>query len=255
MKKIISVFSMLFMLITVSASLTGCSAPPNIPNTGIIPEKLTIPWGDYTEAKYSNTVDGKPADDVTYLIEKTVTDGKQCFKFNKLINQKGSKYESGAVVSIPELKPVSSYIKNLPINNLNSKSVDIIATYKDKLVIDSNVDSKKTTTTVALPEQYIDNESFPLFLSAFSLKENFLTKINLCIITVSKVSIFSIKVVGKEKIKVPYGEAACYKVEFSYTKSKEAPMNLWYSADDKKILMKYGQTNNFAELKSIKYQK
>ena len=135
-----------------------------------------------------------------------------------------------------------------------AQSTEISGVYKDKLMVNSNIDGKLSTSSVDLPAQYFDNEYLAMAIREFTLKEGFTTDINISSISVNKIAKLTLKVIGTEKVKVPLGEYECYKLAFyNGANSNDDPLNFWISKDENRNLIKYGQKDNYVELKSIKY--
>lgn len=236
---------------------TGCSA--ELPNSQATestkaPEKLSAPWGSYEEVVYVTSSAGKQTDNSKYIINSIDTSGKKFYKIDRTVYLKDGTYTSGATLNFTDLVPVSSYIDAKIKKDGKVQISDIKGEYNDVLTINSNVDGKVSSSKINLPKQFFDNEYLAMAIREFTIKEGFSTQVNICSLSAGKMATLSLKVVGKEKVKVPYGEVECYKLEFfAPGKNDTPPLNFWISSDEKRNLIKYGQTGNFIELKSIKY--
>jgi hypothetical protein len=88
------------------------------------------------------------------------------------------------------------------------------------------------------------------------LEEGYKKVINLAILATVKVVPFEVRVTGREKVTVPAGEYDCYRVELQYKGfMPAAALKFWYSADDKKLMVKSVQGTTTFELKSVKESK
>jgi hypothetical protein len=258
-RKINTKLAVLTIFIVVLGLLTGCSGTLDQSGSGVSTKVLppiTIPWSDYEKIDYIMKSGDKDNGSTQYTIEKVRTGEKDFYKIDKSIITSANNYVSGAVVTIPDLKPVSSYVKTSLDIGGKKELKDLKGEYKDVVTVTSNNNGKRDTLTVILPKQVIDNEYLAMAIRGFSLKLGFQAEINCFSLMTSKTIALALNVVGKEKVTVPYGTIECYKLELSQLNVADSEkVNLWYSLDDKKMLVKYGDKDNFTELKSIQYQK
>jgi hypothetical protein len=253
MKKVFNMLVLFIISITILFTFTGC-----IPTmTGDIavestkaPEQLSAPWNNYEELLYVSTSEGKEVDSCKYIINLITQDGENYFKIDRTVYMKAGTYKSGALLNSKNLNPVSSFVEANIIKDDKPQIFNIKGQYLDVLTVNTNGKISK----VKLPKQYFDNEYLAMAIREFSIKDGFSTDVNICNLSASKAVTLSLRVIGKEKVKVPYGEVECYKLEFYVPeKTDAAPLNFWISTDEKRNLIKYGQPDNYTELKSIKY--
>lgn len=253
MKKVINILLLFVLSLSILFTFAGCTAGLT-DNTATEstkpPEQLSAPWNNYEELLYVSSTEGKETDNSKYIINTVSKDGEKYYKIDRTLYLKDGTYTSGALLSFAYLKPVSSYIEANIMKDGKAEISKIKGQYMDVLTINSN----GKTSKVDLPKQYFDNEYLAMAIREFSIKEGFSTEVNICSLSAAKVATLSLKVIGKEKVKVPYGEVECYKLEFYVPKKTDtASLNFWISTDEKRNLIKYGQTDNYIELKSIKY--
>ena len=131
-----------------------------------------------------------------------------------------------------DLKPISSHIEANTTDNGITKVSILKGDYKNGLIISSDVDGKTTISRGNVPAQYIDNEYLAMAIRCFNIKKGFSTEVNISSISVGKVATLTLKYAGIEKVKVPYGEFECYKLDFyDPTKTDISPLNFWISTD------------------------
>ena len=237
-----------------AASLTACSNGKSEPFSGL--SGITIPWGDYEETLYQFTANGSVSDDVKFIIEKKELDGRQVYEIQSPILLKEGEYVTGAIVEADTMKPLSSYVLKHPPEQYKDKRIDIKGTYGEKLEIEAISANGTQNVKVNLNGESLDNESSLMALRTLPLNQDYKRIVNICIISTAKSAPFEVEVKGKEKITVPFGEVECYKCDFHYKGTQPSTsMTIWYSADDKKTMVKYVQASTVFELKSVKYEK
>jgi hypothetical protein len=253
MKKVFNMLVLFVISITILFTFTGCM--PGMTGDLAVestkaPEQLSAPWNNYEELLYVSTSEGKEIENCKYIINLITQDGEKYYKIDRTTYLKEGSYKSGALLNFKNLNPVSSFVDANIIKDDKPQIFNIKGQYLDVLAINTN----GKTSKVKLPKQYFDNEYLAMAIREFSIKDGFSTDVNICNIWASKVGTLSLRVTGKEKIKVPYGEVECYKLDFYVPKKTDtAPLNFWISTDEKRNLIRYGQPNNYTELKSIKY--
>lgn len=256
MKKSISIIAFVLLNVFILGT-TGCNKISSVKTgewNGFT--DISIPWNDFEETLYTMYASGKEADDVKFVINKDSIDGKTIYKIDNPVLVKDGEFKVGAVVDAVSLKPISSYKISRPPEQYKDKGYEITGEYKEKLYIKAKTAKSEQTINLNIASDYVDNESCLMLIRAFPLKEGFVKTFNLCIIQTAKVEPFEVKVIGRENVKVPYGEVDCYKVEIKYKGlGKGVSMYCWYSNDDSKTLVKYQNQNVVFELKSISNQK
>jgi Protein of unknown function (DUF3108). len=254
MKNHIKRITLAICCITLLSIYSGCSVKTQTNWTGIT--GIKIPWGDYEEAVYKYTANGKVTDDVKFIIEKLEQQGRLVYEMRTPIMLKEGEYVTGAVVDYETLKPLSSFVWRHPPEQYKDKKLDITGKYGDKLEIEA-VSAKNTQKMkVNLKGECVDNESSVMTIRALPLETGYKKAMNLCIISTAKNVPYEIIVKDKEKVTVPFGNIECFKCEFRYKGIlPSSTITLWYSADDKKHLIKYENGATIFELKSIKYEK
>ena len=257
MKKIISVGLLIIFTLSIIFTFSGCAEDlikgiEAESEKGI--EKLSAPWKNYEELLYVSTIDGTETNNSKIIISVEPIADKKYYKIERNLYIKDGTYISGALLNLTDLLPVSSYVEVKAKKDGKSQFTSIKGEYKEQLLINSNLDGKINTSKIQLPTQYFDNEYLSMAIREFSLKEGFTTEMKICSISANKVATLTLKVLGKEKVKVPYGEFECYKLAFyDLEKSSNDPLIFWISNDEKRNLIKYGQKDKSIELKSIKY--
>lgn len=73
MKKFIPVCLLLILVTLPAVAFTGCESAAGDEWSGL--SDIKVPWGDYEEALYKYTVDGKAADDIKFIVEKSELNG------------------------------------------------------------------------------------------------------------------------------------------------------------------------------------
>ena len=254
MKRFITVFLLIVLTAAASISLSGCGSAAGDKWSGL--SGIKAPWGDYEEALYKYTANGKVTDDIEFIIEKSELNGVEVFKMQDPLLIKKGEYVTGAVVEADTLKPVSSFFtRHLP-EQYKDKLMEITGDYRDKLYITAKSSAGTQNLQVKLSGECVDNESSLMAIRAMPLAEGYSRVFNLCILSTAKLAPFEVKVIGKEKVSVPFGETECYKVEMQYKGLMPAPaISVWYSADHKKTMYKYLRGTTLFELKSVKYEK
>ncbi len=253
MRKTLYVSIITAVLITMTAFISGCSK--EVENEGKTWEKVTIPWKDYEEARYSITNEGKPTADVIHTIEKVSSNGQTTYKINSNYMQKKGEYRTGAIVSYKNLKPISSFIYDNP-GKADSKLVELSGVYGEKLNITGKFGKETKSKSIKLPPVFYDNETLLHIPRVFPIKEDYSRRIRTCVLNSAAIEPFRIVVVGKEKVTVPAGTFKCFKVKLQYIGLTGYPnIYAWYTADSSKILVKYQQSKAMFKLKTVKYQK
>lgn len=254
LKKFINVSLVISLIAAASISLSGCGGPAGDKWSGL--SGVKAPWDDYEEALYKFTSNGKVTDDIEFEIEKSELNGIGVYKMQIPMLIKEGDFITGAVVEADTLKPVSSFYTKHPPEQYKDKMIEITGDYRDKIYITAKSSAGMQNLQVKLSGECVDNESSLMAIRALPLAEGFSKVFNLCILATAKSAPFEVKVVGREKISTPFGEAECYKVEMQYKGLAPAPaISIWYSADDKKTMYKYLQGTTLFELKSVKYEK
>lgn len=254
MKQILKICLFAIIAGMLFSMLVGCSGVKAGEWSGV--SGITVPWGDYEEATYKTSANGKPTDDILYIVEKTQVEGKDAFKMQTPLLLKEGEFVTGAIVEADTLKPVSSFVTKHPPEKYKDKTLELTGQYKDKLYITAKAAAGNQDLVVNLSGECLDNESVVSAIRAFPLEEGYTKAFNLCILSTAKVAPFEIKVTGREKVQVPFGEVECYKVEMKVKGFLPSnPITLWYSADEKKQLVKYSQGTTLFELKSVKTSK
>lgn len=218
------------------------------------PREVAVPWGDYEEGIYSLKASGEAVDEMKFIIEKAQMDGKNVYKMQLPLLVKDGEYNSGAVLEADTLKPLSSFYRRHPPGQYKDRGVDITGQYGEKLAVHAEGSKVRQNWELGLSGECVDNESIPMVIRAFPLKEGFKRTVNLVILSVVKAAPFEVRVAGREKVTVPAGEFDCYRVELQYKGFLPAPaLNFWYSADERKLMVKSVQGATVLELKEVKY--
>ena len=246
---------MILVLLTTVIAFSGCGQQSSSGEWSG-PTDIKVPWGDYEEEVYSLTANNKATDDMKYIIEKADLDGKSVYKMQLPLMIKDAEYNSGTVLEADTLKPVSSFYLRHPPEAYKDKKIDIVGQYKEKLDINAESSKGKQSWQLNLSGECVDNESIPMVIRCLTLAEGYKKVVNIAILSTVTVAPFEIKVTGKEKVTVPAGEYECYKVELQYKGlMPAAALKFWYSADDKKLMIKSVQGTTVFELKEVKYEK
>lgn len=247
--------SIIFLtVITLATGFAACNLSSTTSKTESESQSkgIAIPWKDHEISLYKMLVDGKETNETSFAIDKVTENGKDTYKITNPIILNEGKYEVGAVIEPLSLKPISSYKINNPPEKYKDKMWEVHSEYTDKLHIKAITPKGEQKVDVKLPSEFIDNESVIMCIRAFPLADNFSRKINLCITQTAKIEPFVVKVVGKEKVTVPAGEYECFKVEMKYAGvTPGVSINIWYSTDENKSMIKFVQGKTSFELKSI----
>jgi len=200
--------------------------------------------------------------DKTFVYEKIEEDNKSEIVYELKIEKdlatysttiafKEGEFRSSSTFNINTLNAVKSY-KGNSYYLYAEKNWDIYAKYNEFLEMEAVSKKKNETMTLALPKNYLDNES--IIFSAGAIEEKKDLEINIATIEAAEVTPYSIKWLGNESIKVPYGTFDCIKVQLEYigpvlgTKPK---LELWYTNDENRYLVKYKNFNLEINLKDI----
>ncbi|KAB3527262.1 DUF3108 domain-containing protein [Alkaliphilus serpentinus] len=236
--KRIRVFLLSFLL---SSLLIGCSGDSGKP------AEYSLAWKDQEKAVYNLSVNDSVISEVVFTIERT---DDSVYKVDSYTEVQGGVTNSGAFVDTSSFLPLSTYYIQKPPPEATRKETEIKGEYQeDVLKLNINSEGKVQEKEVKLPKNIVDNESVLMMVRNLALEEDFQQSINIVIPVSAQVAPYSIKVVAKELVEVPYGEFEAFKVMFRYTGKGSVPdMYAWYTADESKIMLKYVNQNAKFEL-------
>ena len=131
---------------------------------------------------------------------------------------------------------------------------DFMAAYdKDKVTLSTTTGGKTNTRDVAVSGPVFDNEEVLMLIRRLPLAEGYATTFQIFTVQGGQAVECQINVDGKEDITVPFGTAPCWKVKLSVYSGpiKALEHTLWFSADEKKLLMKYDSGTVVMELAEV----
>jgi len=229
----ISFCILLLLLVTV---LYGCS-----PDT-LEPIEYKLAWDSNEKALYNLVI----KDEVIALVEYTIEQGdNSIYKVDSFAQILGGVSNSGTYIDTNTFQPISTYYNQTPPPDAERQKIEIEGEYdEDSLHLKIKTGEEVEDVDVKLADNIIDNESVLMMVRNMALEVDYQQDINIAIPSSAQVAPYSIKVLEKETLKVPYGEYECYKVVFRYKGKGTVPdMFAWYTADDNKIMLKYADEN------------
>lgn len=128
---------------------------------------------------------------------------------------------------------------------------DFVAAYEpDKVTLSMTAKGKTTTKDIAISGPVFDNEEALMLIRRLPLAEGYSTRFQIFPVISGTVVDCQIDVVGTEDITVPAGSSKCWMVKLAVYSgiTKALEHTLWFSADEKKQLMKYDAGTAIMEL-------
>ncbi|MGB9808556.1 MAG: DUF3108 domain-containing protein [Caldanaerobacter sp.] len=205
-----------------------------------------IPWGDYQRLTYDIFENDKLIGTAEFTIEKSQS--TNTYEMSSITKIDSTQLNTGITVKSDTLMPVSSYYNVMSAQG----DIKIETTYKDKWNIKAETSKGEQNLTVKLPKYYYDNDSLLMIMRAYPFKVGAEFTIYDAIASTAQVVPITNKVVSKEKVTVPYGEAECFKVE---SKAGTAKQYIWYSDDENRLLYQYDNGKLVYKLKKVENNK
>jgi hypothetical protein len=131
---------------------------------------------------------------------------------------------------------------------------DFVAAYEhDKVTLSTTINGKTTTKNMPVTGQVYDNEEALMLIRRLPLAEGYGTTFQIFTVQGGTTVECQIAVEGKEDVTVPFGTSACWKVKLAVYSGaiKALEHTLWFSADEKKLLMKYDAGTALMELTEV----
>lgn len=167
------------------------------------------------------------------------------------IDFEDGEYRSRSTFDRTDLKPLSAYKGNSYALH-PEKNWDIYATYGQFLDMQAISEGKTEEMSLALPDVYLDNESIIFSLAAIEQQEGLI--INVAVIDAGEVVPYKISWLGVEMIETPYEKVECFRMQMEYAGPVLGPkpiLDLWYTNDEDRFLVKYSNTKMELFLKEI----
>jgi hypothetical protein len=205
-----------------------------------------IPWGGYQRLTYDIFENDKLIGTVEFTIEKSQS--ANTYEMSSITKIDSTQLNTSTTVKSDTLMPVSSYYNVMSPQG----DIKIETAYKDKWNIKAKTSKGEQDLTVKLPKYYYDNDSLLMIMRAYPFKVGKEFIIYDAIVSTAQVMPITNKVASKEKVKVPYGEAECFKVEL---KAGTAKQYIWYSDDENRLMYQYDNGKLVYKLKKVENKK
>jgi hypothetical protein len=177
-----------------------------------------------------------------YRADLVKSDGQAFWRVGARVSAGGGRQTYSCVDTEPaNLRPIRSRWNH-------SLFGDVSAVYKPDEVELQRAGNPKPVK-VALSTPVIDNEEFIYVMRLLPLKVGYKTNAQIFSTIANSTTPVSLEVIGKETVKVPAGKFDCFKVRLSVGQV------FWYSADERRYLVKYDIGSLIGELVSITQQK
>jgi len=220
--------------------LAGCSQSAKPMEIG------QIPWGNYQKLTYDIFENDKLVGTAEFAIEKS--QNTNTYEMSSITKIDSTQLNSGTTVKSDTLMPVSSYYSIMsPQGDIKIETV-----YKDKWNIEAKTPKGEQNLIVKLPKYYYDNDSLLMIMRAYTFQVGAEFTIYDAIASTAQIVPITNKVVSKEKVTVPYGEAECFKIEL---KAGAAKQYIWYSDDENRLLYQYDNGKLVYKLKKVENKK
>lgn len=220
--------------------LAGCSSNAKPMEIG------QIPWGNYQRLTYDIFENDKLVGTAEFTIEKSQS--TNTYDISSITKIDSIQLNTGTTIRSDTLMPLSSYYNVMSPQG----DVKIETTYKDKWNIKAKTSKGEQNLTVKLPKYYYDNDSLLMIMRAYPFQVGAEFTIYDAIASTTQVVPITNKIVSKEKVTVPYGEAECFKVEL---KAGAAKQYIWYSDDENRLLYQYDNGKLVYKLKKVENNK
>lgn len=220
--------------------LAGCSSNVKPMEIG------QIPWGNYQRLTYDIFENDKLVGTAEFTIEKSQS--TNTYEMSSITKIDSTQLNTGTSVKSDTLMPLSSYYDVMSPQG----DIKIETTYKDKWNIKAKTSKGGQNLTVKLPKYYYDNDSLLMIMRAYPFKIGAEFTIYDSIASTAQIVPITNKVVSKEKVTAPYGEAECIKVELKAGTSKQY---IWYSDDQSRLMYQYDNEKLVYKLKKVENNK
>ena len=180
--------------------LAGCSSNVKPMEIG------QIPWGNYQRLTYDIFENDKLVGTAEFTIEKSQS--TNTYEISSITKIDSAELSTSTSVTSDTLMPVSSYYNVMSPQG----DIKIETTYKDKWNIKAETSKGEQNLTVKLPKYYYDNDSILMIMRAYPFQVGAEFTIYDAIASTAQIAPITNKVVSKEKVIVPYGEAKCFMV-------------------------------------------
>ncbi|WP_269078320.1 DUF3108 domain-containing protein [Caldanaerobacter subterraneus] len=181
-----------------------------------------------------------------FIIEKSQS--TNTYEMSSITKIDSTQLNTGTTVKSDTLMPLNSYYDVMSPQG----DIKIETTYKDKWNIKAKTSKGEQNLTVKLPKYYYDNDSLLMIMRAYPFQVGAEFTIYDAIASTAQVVPITNKVVSKEKVIVPCGEAECFKVEL---KAGAAKQYIWYSDDENRLLYQYDNGKLVYKLKKVENNK
>jgi hypothetical protein len=131
---------------------------------------------------------------------------------------------------------------------------DFVAAYEpDKVTLSSTIKGKTNTRDITVSGPVFDNEEAIMLIRRLPLAEGYSTTFQIFTVQGGQSVDCQINVDGKEDVTVPFGTVPCWKVKLAVYSGmvKALEHTLWFSADEKKLMMKYDSGAAVMELTEV----
>jgi hypothetical protein len=131
---------------------------------------------------------------------------------------------------------------------------DFVAAYEqDKVTLSTNIKGVDTTKAIAVSGPVFDNEEALMLMRRLPLAEGYSAKFQIFPVVSGNVADCQIDVTGTEEVTVPAGTVKCWTVKLAVYSGtiKALEHTLWFSADEKKQLVKYDAGTAIMELEKV----
>lgn len=181
--------------------LAGCSSNVKPMEIG------QIPWGNYQRLTYDIFENDKLVGTAEFTIEKSQS--TNTYEISSITKIDSAELSTSTSVTSDTLMPLSSYYSVMSPQG----DIKIETAYKDKWNIKAKTPKKgEQNLTVKLPKYYYDNDSLLMIMRAYPFQVGAEFTIYDAIASTAQIAPITNKVVSKEKVIVPYGEAKCFMV-------------------------------------------
>lgn len=237
MKKVL----IIVLLIMIVISLTSCKQELSKDTYDV--ENITIENSTFVYEKIENDVKSE-------IIYNLVVEDNLA-TYSTTIEFEDGQFRSSSTFDTSTLKATKSYKGNSYYLH-PEKNWDIDASYNQFLDMEATFEGETETISLAIPDNFLDNESVIFSVGAIKEKDDLI--INISTIEAAEITPYKVTWLGTSLVEVPYGEFECIRVRLEYigiVLGEKPTLDLWYTNDENRHLIKYTNFNLEIYLKDI----